>query len=73
MGDKLLLSAESVARILDFDNTRQVYSAAANGQLGPVVKIGRRVRFHADHIYRLAKGRTGQGSVVAGKTSPRAE
>ena len=68
---KLLLSAESVAAILDFDNTAQVYSAAASGQLGPVVKIGRRVRFHADFIYRLAKPRTPGGSVVSGKAGLR--
>ena len=65
----LLLSAESVGRLLDM-TTREVYSAAASGQLGPVVKIGRRVRFHAGHIEALAGVRTRRGSLASGKGNP---
>lgn len=67
MSEKLLLSAASVAEILDFETVEQVYAAAARGQLGPVVKIGRRVRFHAEFIRGLAKPRTTGGSVAGGK------
>lgn len=64
----ILLSAETVATLLDFGEGKRgrlrVYAAGERGQLGPVVRIGRRVRFHAEHIYKLAGARipNGKGS-----------
>lgn len=64
----ILLSAESVAILLDMTR-KEVYSAAACGQLGPIVKIGRRVRFHRSHIEALAEDRTRRGSLRDGKAA----
>ena len=61
-----LLSATSVAAFLDM-TVAQVYAAARIGQLGPVVKIGRRVRFHRHHIEALAEDRTRRGSLHRSK------
>lgn len=72
MSAPLLLSAQSVGKMLDM-TTREVYSAGSCGQLGPVVKIGRRVRYHASHIQALAEGRTRRGSLQSGKSSPSAQ
>ena len=66
-----LCSASTVAEILDM-TVREVYSAARSGQLGPVVKIGRRVRFHRHRIEALAEDRTRRGSLARGKISPEA-
>ena len=67
MSEDRLYNVETVGQKLDM-SSREVYAAAADGQLGPVVKIGRRVRFKAEVIDRIASGIPYRATLAPGKS-----